>query len=113
MIEVLVGVISGIVSGIGMGGGTILILILSIFMGIEQHVAQATNIVFFIPTSIIATIVNAKQKMLDLKVGMIIIVTGFIGAMIGAKFAQITDSQNLKKYFGIFLGIITNSLQVC
>lgn len=107
MLEVLVGVISGIVSGTGMGGGTILIMVLSLFMGIEQHVAQATNIVFFIPTSIVAIIVSIKQKMIDFKVGVIIIITGVMGAATGAKIAQVIDSQNLKKYFGIFLGIIT------
>ena len=34
MLEVLIGIISGVISGTGMGGGTILILILSVFMGI-------------------------------------------------------------------------------
>ena len=53
MIEILIGMISGIVSGTGMGGGTILIFLLTFMMGIEQHVAQATNLIFFIPTSII------------------------------------------------------------
>lgn len=106
MIEILVGIISGIVSGTGMGGGTILILVLSLFMGVQQHVAQATNIVFFIPTSIVAILVSIKQKMIDFKVGIVIIITGVIGAAIGAKLAQIIDDQNLKKYFGIFLGII-------
>ena len=43
MLEILTGFISGIVSGTGMGGGTILILILSLFMGVDQHIAQATN----------------------------------------------------------------------
>lgn len=32
MLEILTGLISGIVSGTGMGGGTILILVLSVFM---------------------------------------------------------------------------------
>ena len=45
-----------------MGGGTILILCLSMFMGVEQHIAQATNLVFFIPTSIIAIITNKRKK---------------------------------------------------
>ena len=36
MIEVFTGIISGIVSGLGMGGGTILILIFTIFLNIEQ-----------------------------------------------------------------------------
>lgn len=46
MLEFFTGIISGTVSGTGMGGGTILILILSVFMGIDQHIAQATNLVF-------------------------------------------------------------------
>lgn len=106
MLEILIGVISGIISGTGMGGGTILILALSLFMGVQQHTAQATNIVFFIPTSIIAIIVSIKQKMIDIKLGTVIVITGVIGAIIGAKIAQKVTDQNLKKYFGIFLGII-------
>ena len=70
MVEVLSGVISGIVSGMGMGGGTILILILSLFLGLDQHVAQATNLVFFIPTSITSIIVNTKNKMIKWKIGI-------------------------------------------
>ena len=62
MIEILIGMISGIVSGTGMGGGTILIFLLTFMMGIEQHVAQATNLIFFIPTSIVAIIINIKNK---------------------------------------------------
>ena len=52
--EILIGIVSGIVSGAGMGGGTILIFLLSFVMGVEQHIAQATNLIFFIPTSIVA-----------------------------------------------------------
>lgn len=89
-----------------MGGGTILILILSFFMGIEQHIAQATNIVFFIPTSIIAIIVNLKQKLIDIKTGIVLIITGIIGAIGGAILAQNLDAPSLKKYFGIFLAVI-------
>ena len=50
MIEILIGVVSGIVSGTGMGGGTILIFLLTFLMGVEQHIAQATNLIFFVPT---------------------------------------------------------------
>ena len=51
MMEILIGLVSGIVSGTGMGGGTILIFLLSYVMQVEQHVAQAANLIFFIPTS--------------------------------------------------------------
>lgn len=106
MLEILIGFISGIVSGTGMGGGTILILCLSIFMGVEQHIAQATNLVFFIPTSIVAIIVNIKQKYIDFKIAIPIAISGIVGAIVGAIFSSKTDVRYLKKYFGIFLALI-------
>ncbi len=107
MIEVLTGVVSGIVSGLGMGGGTILILIFTVFLNVEQHIAQATNLIFFIPTAIIAIYINKKQKLLDLKTGMIIGISGIFGAIIGAFISNKLNSNNLKRVFGIFLVIIT------
>ena len=107
MIEVFTGIISGIVSGLGMGGGTILILIFTIFLNIEQHIAQATNLIFFIPTAIIAIYINKKQKLLDMKTGMIIGISGIFGAVIGSIISNKLESQNLKRYFGIVLVIIT------
>ena len=106
MIYVLIGYISGIFSGSGMGGGTILILLLTFFMGTNQHIAQATNLIFFIPTSISAIIVNRKNKSIDVKLAWIISVCGIIGAIIGATIATRTHVENLKKYFGLLLAII-------
>lgn len=104
--EILIGVVSGIVSGTGMGGGTILIFFLTIVLGIEQHIAQATNLIFFIPTSIIAIIVNLKNKNINLKLGIYIAIFGILGAIIGANIAIYTDVKYLKKLFGVFLLII-------
>lgn len=106
MIEALIGLISGIVSGTGMGGGTILIFLLSFLLGIDQHVAQATNLIFFIPTSIVAIIVNLKNKNIDLKLAIIISLFGILGAIIGANISIHTDVGMLRKCFGIFLAII-------
>ena len=106
MVEVLIGIISGIVSGTGMGGGTILIFLLTFFMGIEQHIAQATNLIFFIPTSIIAILVNLKNKNIYLKSAIIISIFGILGAIIGANISINMDVKILKKTFGIFLAII-------
>ena len=107
MLEILTGVISGTVSGTGMGGGTILILILSVFMGIDQHIAQATNLVFFVPTSITAIITTIKEKLINWKIGIPVAIAGIAGAIIGAKISVNMDVNHLKKYFGIFLMIIT------
>ena len=83
-----------------MGGGTILILCLSMFMGIEQHIAQATNLVFFIPTSIIAILTNIKQKNIDFKNGIPIAIFGIGGAVIGAIIGLVpTIISVIKDYF--------------
>ena len=106
MLEVLIGIISGIVSGFGMGGGTILILCLSLFLGLDQHISQATNLIFFIVSSIIIIIVNIKNKLINVKDSYIIIFSGIIGAIIGSKIAINLNVEILKKIFGFFLAII-------
>ncbi len=106
MKEILIGIVSGIVSGTGMGGGTILIFLLTYMCGIEQHIAQATNLIFFIPTSIVAIIVNIKNKNIKLKVATIISIFGVLGAIVGANLSIHTDVYKLRKMFGIFLAII-------
>lgn len=45
--EILIGIVSGIISGAGMGGGTILIFLLSFVMGVEQHIATMQQTLFF------------------------------------------------------------------
>ena len=106
MIILLIGIISGIVSGSGMGGGTVLILCLSVFLGIEQHTAQGANLIYFIPTSISAIITNIKQKIINWKLGIPIVFFGIIGAIIGANIAIKLNVIILKKFFGIFLFFI-------
>lgn len=104
--EILIGVVSGIVSGSGQGGGTILILCLTLFYGIDQHKAQATNLIFFVPTAISAIIVSIKEKNIKWKVVWPVIISGMISALIGAYFSTKTDVKNLRKFFGYFLAII-------
>lgn len=107
MKEILIGLIAGIASGTGMGGGTILILLLTAFSKIEQHTAQAINLIFFIPTSIVAILTNWKHKLIDNKIAFTISIFGTIGASLGAIISNKTNVETLRKYFGIFLVVIT------
>ncbi len=106
MTEILIGIVAGIVSGTGMGGGTILIFLLSFLLGVEQHVAQASNLIFFIPTAIVAILVNFKNKNIDTQLAILISVFGILGAIIGANISIHIDVNILKKCFGIFLAMI-------
>ena len=109
MKEIIIGFIAGIITATGMGGGTILILALGVFLGISQHIAQATNLVFYIPTSIVAIIYNIAKKNIDFKLSLPIIIFGIIGAIIGATISMNIDAGSLRKYFGFFLLIIAGN----
>ena len=106
MLEILFGMIAGTITGLGMGGGTILILLLTIFFNVEQHIAQGTNVVFFIPTAIAAIIIFIKNKNIRFKIGVPICIWGLIGAYIGATIASDLEVGILRKCFGVFLILI-------
>ncbi|AIS52294.1 hypothetical protein TKV_c11220 [Thermoanaerobacter kivui] len=99
----LIGLFAGIVGGMGIGGGTILIPALTIFLGTEQHIAQSVNLLSFIPTAIIALIYHIKSKNIQYKIVTLIIIGGIIGSSIGAILAAITKAVILKKIFAVFL----------
>ena len=100
---VMLGIISGIVTGLGMGGGSVLIILLTAFLGVDQHLAQATNLFFFIPTAIISIIVHFKNKNVDAGVGKRILLPVVVGSVVGALLTLQLQPQKIKKYFGIFL----------
>lgn len=99
----LVGIISGIVTGLGMGGGSILILILAAFMQVSQHVAQATNLLFYIPTAIVAILVHIKKKNIEKDVGKKLLLTTLVGSGLGAYLTTKVNAEHLQRYFGFFL----------
>lgn len=99
----IIGLLSGIISGMGIGGGTILIPALSIFFDLKQHTAQNINLIYFIPTAIIALITHTKSGNIEKKVLWKIIIFGFFGAVIGSIVAINLDSYILRKLFGFFL----------
>lgn len=103
MLVILFGIISGIITGLGMGGGTILILLLSLYLKLDQHIAQSINLFFFLPTSVSAILVNIKKKNIDYGIATKTIFFGIIGAIAGAIIAQKISSNMLKKYFAIFI----------
>lgn len=106
MLPIIFGIIAGIVTGLGMGGGTILILLISLFMNLDQHIAQATNLVFFIPTSLAAIAINIKQKNVDFKLAVNISIFGILGSIIGVIISEKISSAHLRKYFAVFIFII-------
>lgn len=106
VILIIIGIAAGIISGMGIGGGTILIPALVLFIKPEQHIAQSVNLIFFIPTAIIALIIHIKNKNIDFKMTLPITASGLAGAFLGSRFAVSLSSASLRKWFGVFLLIM-------
>ncbi len=103
MIVILIGLAAGIISGMGIGGGAILIPALVLFVKPEQHVAQGVNLLFFIPTAIVALAIHIKRGSVDFKKGIPILIFGLGGAVLGSKIALAMNGELLRRIFGVFL----------
>ncbi len=103
IIFLVAGFFSGLLGGMGMGGGTILIPALTIFFGVEQHVAQATNLIAFLPMAAFTLKIHKDNGLLKSE-GLTGIVIPALIVSVGAGFiAAMLPSVALKKLFGAFL----------
>lgn len=103
MIEIISGFFSGIISGMGIGGGMILIPSLVFFLSLSQTQAQGVNLWYFIPTAIISLIVHTKNKNVEWKKILFIILSGVPFSLLGAYTAFKITPVLLGKLFGGFL----------
>ncbi len=101
--EIIIGFFAGIISGLGIGGGAILIPALSIFLALPQKEAQSINLIYFIPTGIIAAITHLKSGNIEKKVVPRLILFGLVSAVLGAMLAIKLEPGLLRKMFGWIL----------
>ena len=101
--EIVAGVIGGVVAGMGMGGGTLTIPILTIFLNYEQLRAQGVNLIAFLPMAVVALFIHIKNKLVDFKSTWLLAVVGSVFSLGGALIANHISNSILKKFFAIFL----------
>lgn len=103
LIYLLTGFLAGVPGGMGMGGGTILIPILTIFLDVKQKIAQSANLVSFIPMAIIAVIIHYKNGLIKKQGLLTLILSAVVFAVSGGLLAKFVDGKVLQKIFGGFL----------
>ena len=104
---VLAGVFGGVLGGMGMGGGTVLIPILGIVFGLDQHLAQAINLISFVPMALAALIIHAKNGLVETSGLWIIILSGLLSCAVGCFIARGLQADVLKRIFGGFLTVLS------
>ena len=106
IIALLAGLATGILSAFGIGGGTLLLLWMTLFAGVEQHTAQGIHLLYFLPTAAIALPAHIKNGFIDKKTALPAIAAGLIGTGLAAWAATALDVQLLRRCFGGYLLLI-------
>lgn len=100
----LVSIVAGLVGSlVGLGGGVVVIPILTIVLGVDIHFAIGASIISVIATSSGAAATYVKDKMTNLRVGMFLELGTTAGAIIGALIAAYANSVVLELVFGSIL----------
>lgn len=103
VISLIVGVVLGFLSGLGIGGGSLLILWLTMVMHLDQTAARSINLLFFIPSALTAGYFRWKQGSIDLKKLLPAILGGCASALGFSLLGTRLDTGLLKRLFGVLL----------
>lgn len=108
----LVSACLGFLTGLGVGGGSLLILWLTLVLGWEPETARSVNLLFFLPGALVSCLLRMKQGTLCPQKMLPAIVAG---CGCGAFFAWVSagwDTSLLRKLFGLLL-LLTGVRELC
>lgn len=98
-----VGFGTGILSSWGVGGGTLLLLVMTLFLGVDPLTARTVNLLYFLPTAAAALFYHRKNRLLDKQALRCAVPAGLAAAAAASALACAVDVEVLRKPFGIFL----------
>lgn len=110
LLPLLTGCLTGILSAWGVGGGTLLLLIMTLLLGVDQTTAQGVNLLYFLPTAAAGLICHGKNGLLDRELVRQTAAWGLFSAAAMAWLTTALDPGLLRRPFGIFLliaGVMT------
>ena len=106
ILPLAVGAATGVMSGFGVGGGSLLLVCMTAFAGVEQRLAQGINLLYFLPAGLMALPAHVKNGYIEKPALLPAIGAGLICAVLSAWAATSMDVTLLKKCFGAFLIVI-------
>lgn len=106
-IFLLSGFLSGVFGGMGMGGGTVLIPLLTVVFSVPQRLAQGANLIAFLPMAIASLKIHTDNGYVKYKGILYIIIPAVIFSAAGAAIAALLPSEYLSKGFGAFLSVLS------
>ena len=103
LVILIVGTLFGFLAGLGVGGGSLLVLWLTVILQMDPAAARSINLLFFLPSALIACVFHLHQGTLKIKPLFPAILAGCISAGVFSVISSQLDVLVLKKLFGIVL----------
>ena len=100
---IIVSAVLGFLSGLGVGGGSLLMLWLTLIAQTPQETARSINLLFFLPSALIASLFRWKKGKLSIKKVLPAMIGGVIAAALFTWISQRVSSDALKVPFGLLL----------
>ena len=97
---------AGIISAWGVGGGTLLLLVMTLFLGVDQQTAQGINLLYFLPAGLMALPTHVKNGYVEREALLPAVGTGLLCAALAAWVATGLEVGLLRKLFGGFLAAV-------
>ncbi len=102
-VAIIVGIVTGYLAGLGVGGGSLLILWLTLLLNMPQSNARIINLLFFLVCAGTVSFFRFKQGKLHIRAILPAIIAGCIAAGLFSWFSRSWDVALLKKAFGVLL----------
>ena len=99
----LAALVTGALSSWGVGGGTLLLVCMTLLLGVDHREAQMINLLFFLPTAGISLFFHRKNGFLDKETWRQAALPGTAAALAGAMISMMLDVSMLRRPFGALL----------
>ena len=102
-VSVIVGILLGLLAGLGTGGGSLLLLWLTLLAGAEADTAQTVNLLFFLTSAASVSLLRLRKGNLQIKKILPGILAGCAGAAAFSVLGRYLNAEILKMAFGVLL----------
>lgn len=103
LLSVLVGLLTGILSGFGIGGGSLLLLYLTLVAGLPQYQAGGLNLLYFLACAPAALISHIQHHLVRWDAVKWSVFAGIPMSILAARAAATIRTDWLRRAFGVFL----------
>ena len=110
ILDMLAAFLSAALAGLGVGSGGLLVIYLTLIAGIDQHMAQGINLLFFLFSGGAALAIHLSHRRLCPGAILLLTVFGIGGSFLGASLARLLPPLLLRRLFGgmlVFSGLLT------